>query len=84
VEYRETGREEYARKAATLLRALNANLPEDVRVLRLLVTDAKFHARFSARGKEYRYQIGCGAVADPFLRAYAWHHPWPSPAVPGS
>jgi len=64
-------------KVPILLKALNANLPEDVRVLRLQVTDAKFHARFSARGKEYRYQIDCGAVADPFLRAYAWHHPWP-------
>src|SRR2546430_13757737 len=31
------------------LKALNANLPEDVRVLRLQVTDAKFHARFSDR-----------------------------------
>jgi tRNA pseudouridine38-40 synthase len=64
-------------KTATLLRALNANLPEDVRVLRLQVTDAKFHARFSARGKEYRYQIDCGVVAEPFLRLYAWHHPRP-------
>jgi tRNA pseudouridine38-40 synthase len=62
-------------KTATLLRALNANLPRDVRVVRLQETDAKFHARFSARGKEYRYQIDSGAVADPFLRAYAWHHP---------
>jgi len=64
-------------KAATLLRALNANLPEDVRVLRVQETDAKFHARFSARGKEYRYQIDCGAMTDPFLRLYAWHHPRP-------
>lgn len=62
-------------KAATLLRALNANLPEDVRVLRLQVTDEEFHARFSAKGKEYRYQIDSGAVAEPFLRLYAWHHP---------
>jgi|HubBroStandDraft_6_1064221.scaffolds.fasta_scaffold304258_3 tRNA pseudouridine38-40 synthase len=64
-------------KAATLLRALNANLPEDVRVVRAQETDAKFHARFSAKGKEYRYQIDCGAVAEPFLRLYAWHHPRP-------
>ncbi len=55
--------------------ALNANLPQDIRVLRVQEVDAKFHARFSARGKEYRYQIDCGPVADPFLRAYAWHHP---------
>jgi len=63
--------------AATLQRALNANLPQDIRVTRVQEVDAKFHARFSASGKEYRYQIDCGAVADPFLRAYAWHHPRP-------
>ena len=60
-----------------LLLALNANLPEDIRVTRVEEADAKFHARFSAKGKEYRYQIDCGIVADPFLRAYAWHHPRP-------
>jgi len=59
----------------TILRALNANLPEDIRMLRVQEVDAKFHARFSARSKEYRYQIDCGAVADPFLLRYAWHHP---------
>ena len=58
-------------------RALNANLPEDVRVLRVQEADTKFHARFSAKAKEYRYQVDCGTVADPFLRAYAWHHPRP-------
>ncbi|MGO9245351.1 MAG: tRNA pseudouridine(38-40) synthase TruA [Verrucomicrobiia bacterium] len=62
---------------ATLVRALNANLPVDIRVGQVQEVDARFHARFSAKGKEYRYQIDCGAVADPFLRAYAWHHPRP-------
>ncbi|MGD0649761.1 MAG: tRNA pseudouridine(38-40) synthase TruA [Verrucomicrobiia bacterium] len=57
--------------------ALNANLPPDIRVLQVQEVDAKFHARFSAKGKEYRYQIDCGAVTDPFLRGYAWHHPKP-------
>jgi len=63
-------------KSPVLLRALNAYLPEDVRVLRVQEVAAGFHARFSATGKEYRYQIYTGVVADPFLRAYAWHHPW--------
>ena len=62
---------------SVLRRALNANLPEDVRILRVQEVDAKFHARFSAKGKEYRYQIDGGAVADPFLRRYAWHRPRP-------
>jgi tRNA pseudouridine38-40 synthase len=60
-----------------LCRALNANLPEDVRVLRVQEVGAKFHARFSAKSKEYRYQIDTGKVADPFLRRYEWHHPRP-------
>ena len=60
---------------ATIQRALNANLPGDVRILRVHEVNDKFHARFSARGKEYRYQIDCGVVADPFRRRYAWHHP---------
>jgi tRNA pseudouridine38-40 synthase len=61
----------------TLLRALNANLPDDIRILRVQEVDASFHARFSARKKEYRYQVDCGAVADPFLRCHSWHHPRP-------
>ena len=61
----------------TLRRALNANLPADIRVHRVQAVDAQFHARFSAKKKEYRYQVDCGAVADPFVRAYAWHHPGP-------
>jgi tRNA pseudouridine38-40 synthase len=59
----------------TLRRALNANLSDDIRIRRVQEVDAKFHARFSAKGKEYRYQIDCGVVADLFLRRYAWHHP---------
>ncbi len=59
----------------TLRSALNANLPEDIRVWRVQEVGAKFHARFSAKGKEYRYQIDTGKVADPFQRRYAWHHP---------
>jgi tRNA pseudouridine38-40 synthase len=62
---------------ATLRRALNANLSVDIRVQRVQEVGARFHARFSAKGKEYRYQIDCGVVADPFLRAHAWHHPRP-------
>jgi tRNA pseudouridine38-40 synthase len=58
---------------ADLLRALNAKLPEDVRVL--LVEDAAtgFNARFDAKLKVYRYRIGNAAVMSPFQRRYAWH-----------
>ena len=59
----------------TLTRALNAQLPEDVRVLAIEEMSADFHARFNARSKIYRYQIRHGTIADPFERAYVWHMP---------
>ncbi|MDD4095044.1 MAG: tRNA pseudouridine(38-40) synthase TruA [Oscillospiraceae bacterium] len=37
--------------------ALNANLPEDVSVLRARVVAPRFHARFDAVGKRYTYRI---------------------------
>lgn len=60
---------------ATLTRALNAQLPEDVRVLSIDEVSPDFHARFSARSKTYRYQIRHGIIADPFERAFVWHMP---------
>ena len=62
---------------ATLTRALNANLPEEIRVLAVEDAEEEFHARFSASGKTYRYRIRNAPVADPFDRAFAWHLPEP-------
>jgi tRNA pseudouridine38-40 synthase len=59
----------------TLTRALNAQLPEDIRVLAVEEVPPEFHARFTARSKTYRYQIRHGQIADPFERAYVWHMP---------
>jgi tRNA pseudouridine38-40 synthase len=56
-----------------LLRALNATLPEDVRVLSAEVAAAGFNARFSARSKMYRYRISNTRVMSPFQRRFAWH-----------
>jgi len=57
---------------ATLGRALNAILPDDIRVLDVAEAPPDFHARFSARSKSYRYQLRTGAVGDPFTRAFEW------------
>ena len=62
---------------ATLLRALNAQLPEDVRVLCVETAGEQFHARFSARAKTYRYQVRNAVIADPFTRGFEWHLPEP-------
>jgi tRNA pseudouridine38-40 synthase len=59
----------------TLVRALNAKLPDAVRVMAAEEVPASFHARFDARGKTYRYRIWTGDVLPPFERRYAWHVP---------
>jgi tRNA pseudouridine38-40 synthase len=59
----------------TLARALNAQLPEDLRVLGVEEAPLDFHARFDARAKTYRYQIRSGGVASPFDRGYVWNLP---------
>jgi tRNA pseudouridine38-40 synthase len=57
----------------TLRRALNAVLPPDVRVSAVEQAADDFHARFSARGKLYEYQIVNAPFVSPFLYRYAWH-----------
>ena len=64
-----------------LQRALNALLPDAVRVTDARPAPAGFDARRSASGKRYLYLIDRAAAADPFLRRYAWHQPRPLDAV---
>jgi tRNA pseudouridine38-40 synthase len=67
----------FAHDAATIARALNAQLPPEIRVVAVEDAPADFHARFSARQKSYRYQIANTVVMSPFIRAFAWHVPEP-------
>jgi tRNA pseudouridine38-40 synthase len=60
-------------RADDLVRALNAKLPEDVRVLSAEEAAPGFNARFHARSKVYRYRISNTRVLSPFQRRYAWH-----------
>ena len=53
--------------------AMNAHLPPEIRVQAARFVSDKFHARFSARGKIYRYRIWNAAVLDPFEHRRAWH-----------
>ena len=62
---------------AAVVRALNAELPRDIRVLSCAEAPADFDARRSAGGKRYGYVLQNGAIADPFLLRYAWHVPMP-------
>lgn len=55
--------------------ALNALLPDDIRVLAASRAPAGFHARFDAISKEYRYQVWNHPAMDPLRRHHAWHVP---------
>jgi len=57
----------------TLLRALNAHLPEDVAVVACAAAPDGFDARRDASGKLYRYVIWNGVTASPLRRRRAWH-----------
>jgi tRNA pseudouridine38-40 synthase len=59
---------------AQLRRALNAQLPEDVVVQDLAEAPPSFHARFSARGRGYRYTIWNAPVRNvrEQRRVYHW------------
>jgi len=61
------------RHGIELRNALNAHLPQDIRVCSARPVAQSFHARFSAEGKSYRYQIFCREVEDPLLRTTYWH-----------
>ena len=55
--------------------AVNAWLPEDIRVVSAQRVPADFHARFQATGKQYRYFVWNHTAMNPLLRAQAWHVP---------
>jgi tRNA pseudouridine38-40 synthase len=55
------------------LKALNGVLPQTIRILRAHFVSNRFHARFSAKGKAYRYRIINGPVRPPLEIGRAWH-----------
>jgi tRNA pseudouridine38-40 synthase len=57
--------------------ALNAWLPEDIRVLAAARAAKHFHARFDATGKQYRYFVWNHGAMNPLFRRAAWHVPRP-------
>ena len=57
----------------TIVRALNALLPQDVRVLDARDRPQAFHATLDARSKRYRYAIDNGPFASPFQLRYSWY-----------
>ena len=71
----EIPRAEFKLPPTRLARALNAFLPADIRVLSATRCRADFHARFQARGKQYRYFVWNHPAMNPLLRHTAWQVP---------
>ena len=71
----EIARAKFTMPVAKLALAINAHLPEDIRVLSARRCRADFHARFDASGKQYRYIVWNHIAMNPLLREQAWHVP---------
>lgn len=53
-----------------LMLALNANLPEDIRIYKVWEAPEDFHPRFGAKQKTYGYRFINGTIMPPELRRY--------------
>jgi len=57
---------------SALVRALNAALPADMSVKEARIVPAKFHPRFDAQSRRYRYRLFCQPLRDPIRERFAW------------
>lgn len=64
-------------KPKELLRAMNALLPGDIKILSIKKTVPDFHARKSALSKTYEYRIFTAGIISPFLSRYVLYWPYP-------
>ncbi len=70
-------RTQSALSAEEFQRALNALLPRTIRIVDSEEVGPDFDARWSARGKIYRYRIYRGKVVPPMIWRYVLHYPFP-------
>ncbi len=54
------------------LRALNANLPDDIRIIHSEECPEDFHPRYDAKNKTYSYLISRTGPYSVFLKRYSW------------
>ncbi len=55
------------------LHGVNRFLPRDIAVSAVRQVAERFHARYSARGKWYRYSLHLSPVRSPLHERYSWH-----------
>lgn len=56
--------------------ALNTELPRDICVKKAQLMEEGFHARYSAKGKEYVYLLWNSRIRNPFMEGLAWQYPF--------
>lgn len=69
-------RTQSAFSAGEFQRALNALLPPTIRIVAAEEVGPDFNARWSARGKIYRYRLYRGRVVPPMIWRYVLHYPF--------
>ena len=62
---------------SVLRRAVNARLPDDLRVLECDSVSKSFHPRKDAVEKHYRYRVWNGSELSPLVRRFVYHVPIP-------
>lgn len=67
---------DWAHGPAALREALNARLPFELVVRDAELADGRFHPRFDATSRSYRYTLFCQHVRDPLVERFAWRV-WP-------
>lgn len=55
-----------------MMSALNGNLPQDIRILRVEGVPLEFHSRYSVRSKIYRYYLLNQSFKSPFFDSYSY------------
>ncbi len=67
-----------------ILKGVNALSGDDVQVVDVSLVDPEFHARFSAKGKTYRYHILNRQAPSAIYRNRCWHIPFSLDILPMS
>jgi tRNA pseudouridine38-40 synthase len=60
-----------------LIRALNAALPADMAIHKARMVHPKFHPRFDALSRRYRYKLFCQPLRHPMRERFSWRV-WPA------
>lgn len=75
VAHADVPKKEFRIPTQKLTLALNAHLPEDIRIQQVLRCPQDFHAQYHTTAKEYRYQVWNHAGMNPLLQNRVWHVP---------